>query len=299
MTDTYPKGKVLTALGVGLIAFGFSPILVRLAPDTSPLILVTYRTVFAVLILLPYWLWRRDNSTRVGKLKERYWMILSGACLGLHFTCWIASLYYTSIASASVLVTIHPVILILIERLWYKRRFNKTTWSGVFLAFSGSVLLGISDSQIDQPFADPLFGNFLAFSAALIFVVYLLIGQNIRQKREWVDYVFPVYFYAAATCIILALSLGHNLLDVTTAGVIVGAGLAFGPQIIGHGSMNFAVKFVSPTLISTLTLSEPILASLLALFLFGELPPVTSILAMAIILIGVMLTWRKKVEQGT
>lgn len=298
MTDTYPKGKVLTALGVGLIAFGFSPILVRLAPDTSPLVLVTYRTVFAVMILLPYWLWRRDKTVRVGKEREHYWIILAGGCLGLHFTCWIASLYYTSIASASVLVTIHPVILILIERVWYKRIFKKTTWAGVILAFSGSVLLGISDSQIAQPFADPLFGNFLAFSAALIFVVYLLIGQKIRQKREWVDYVFPVYFYAAATCTILALSLGYNLLDVTTAGVVVGAGLAFGPQIIGHGSMNFAVKFVSPTLISTLVLSEPILASLLALFFFGEMPPVTSILAMTIILSGVMLTWKRKAAQS-
>lgn len=293
MADDYPKAKVLAALLAGLTAFGFAPILVRFAPNTSPLVLVVYRTVFAALMLLPFWLWMRSSEQREGKPQERLWIALSGVCLGLHFTCWISSLYYTSVASASVLVTIHPIIMILVERLWFKRGFAKTTWIGVILAFGGSLLLGISDSQIEQDFADPLFGNFLALTAAVIFVVYLLIGQQIRKKREWIDYVFPVYFYAAAACVLIAVVLGKDLTNISTVGVWAGAGLAFGPQILGHGSMNYAVKYVSPTLLSTLILVEPLFASVLAFFLFAELPPVTSIIAMVIILGGVGLTWKR------
>jgi drug/metabolite transporter (DMT)-like permease len=285
--------KVLAALLAGLTAFGFAPILVRYASDTSPLVLVVYRTVFAALMLLPFWVWLRDSSARSGKGKERLWIALSGVCLGLHFTFWISSLYYTSVASASVLVTIHPIIMILVERLWFKRSFATTTWIGVFLAFGGSVLLGVSDSQIEQDFADPLFGNFLALTAAIIFVVYLLIGEKIRKKRKWIDYVFPVYFYAAAACVLIAVMMGKNLLDISVIGVWAGAGLAFGPQILGHGSMNYAVKYVSPTLLSTLILVEPLLASVLAFFLFAEFPPFTSIVAMVIILTGVGFTWRR------
>ena len=297
MADDYPKAKVLAALLAGLTAFGFAPILVRFAPNTSPLVLVVYRTVFAAGMLLPFWLWMRSSEQREGKPKERLWIALSGVCLGLHFTCWISSLYYTSVASASVLVTIHPIIMILVERLWFKRGFAKTTWIGVILAFGGSLLLGISDSQIEQDFADPLFGNFLALTAAVIFVVYLLIGQQIRKKREWIDYVFPVYFYAAAACVLIAVVLGKDLMNISTVGVWAGAGLAFGPQILGHGSMNYAVKYVSPTLLSTLILVEPLFASVLAFFLFAELPPVTSIIAMVIILGGVGLTWKRGTEE--
>ena len=293
MAEEYPKVKVLAALLAGLTAFGFAPILVRYASDTSPLVLVVYRTVFAAAMLFPFWIWLRSSEQRSGKGKERLWIALSGVCLGLHFTFWISSLYYTSVASASVLVTIHPIIMILVERLWFKRGFAKTTWIGVLLAFSGSVLLGISDSQIEQDFADPLFGNFLALTAAIIFVVYLLIGQKIRRKREWIDYVFPVYFYAAAACVLVAIVMGKNLLDISRIGIWAGAGLAFGPQILGHGSMNYAVKYVSPTLLSTLILVEPLLASVLAFFLFAELPPITSMLAMLIVLAGVGLTWRR------
>lgn len=294
MDDEYPKVKVLAALLAGLTAFGFAPILVRFASDTSPLVLVVYRTVFAAAMLFPFWVLLRSSEQRSGKGKEGLWIALSGVCLGLHFTLWISSLYYTSVASASVLVTIHPIIMILVERLWFKRGFATSTWIGVLMAFSGSVLLGISDSRIDQDFADPLYGNFLALMAAFIFVVYLLIGQKIRKKREWIDYVFPVYFYAATACVLMAVLLGKNLFDISTIGVWTGAGLAFGPQILGHGSMNYAVKYVSPTLLSTLILVEPLLASVLAFFLFAEMPPIVSILAMIIILTGVGLTWRRK-----
>lgn len=299
MADHFPRAKVFAALAAGLVSFGFAPILVRTAPDTSPLVLVTYRTVFAVLLLLPFWLYLRDHAAHPEKPGERWLMALAGGCLGLHFTLWLSSLYYTSVASSSVLVTIHPIIMIVVERLWKGRSFPAATWAGVILAFGGSVLLGISDSRMEQDFADPLFGNMLALSAAVIFVVYLLIGQKIRQRREWIDYVFPVYFFAAAACLLIAVGAGKNLAHISTAGLWAGAGLAVGPQIIGHGSMNYAVKYVSPTLLSTLVLSEPIFASLLAWFFFTEIPPLTSILSMIIILAGVSLSWKRKARPPT
>lgn len=295
MDQSYNKLTVYGALAAGLIAFGFAPILVRFATDTSPVVLVTYRTVFAALLLLPYWWIRRKPIEGTISGREHLYVGLAGVSLGLHFTCWISSLYYTSVASASVLVTIHPIMIILVERLMFKRHFAWTSWLGVVMAFLGSALLGISDSQLEQSFADPLLGNFLAFSAAVIFVVYLFLGQKVRQSREWVDYVFPVYSYAAVTCLILVGLFGDNLLEISLIGVLVGLGLAIGPQIMGHGSMNYAVKFISPTLLSTLILIEPLLASVLAFFLFDELPPVFSILAMLIILIGIGLTWKRKV----
>lgn len=301
MNQSFNKVTVYGALAAGLLAFGFSPIFVRFASDTSAIVLVTYRTVFAALLLLPYWLKKRDRGQRTAARdipgRERVEIALAGICLGFHFSCWITSLYYTSVASASTLVVIHPIIVIMVERLLFKRNFAWTTWFGVGMAFAGSALLGYFDSQIEQSFADPLFGNFLAFSAAMIFVVYLFLGQKIRQKREWIDYVFPVYSYAAATCLMLVLAFGENLLDVSAAGIWMGLGLAIGPQIIGHGSMNYAVKYISPTFLSTIILTEPLFATVLAFFLFSELPPVLSFLAMALILAGVGLTWKRKSEK--
>ncbi len=287
-----------------MLSFGFAPILVRWAGDISPFLLAAFRTGFAVLILVPYGAYRgRLSGWTVDDAGQKdystfWYATFAGIALGIHFTFWIASLSYTSVASASVLVTIHPVMVILVERLLFKRVFSKTAWIGVISAFAGSVLLGVTDNQVASEFANPLLGNILAFTAAAVFVVYLLIGQRIRQQMGWYDYVFRVYFFAAVTCLLLNFIIGFDLAELSWVGVAAGIGLAVGPQIIGHGSMNYAVKYISPTLLSTLILAEPLIASVLAYFLFAEIPPLASIAAMVIILAGILLTWRRKSEKA-
>lgn len=203
MDQSFNKLIVYSALGCGLISFGFAPILVLYAGDTSPVVLVSWRTVFAAILLLPFWLSGRTPSRNTSSTKEHIQVALAGICLGLHFTCWIASLQYTSVAAASVLVTIHPIIIILIERYWFKRGFAKTTWIGVILAFAGSGLLGIFAGNFQKSFPNVPLGNGLAILAAILFAAYLLLGQQVRQKRTWINYVFPVYSYAAVICLLL------------------------------------------------------------------------------------------------
>ena len=73
----------------------------------------------------------------------------------------------------------------------------------------------------------------------------------------------------------------------------MGFGLAVGPQIAGHGSLNYAVKYISPTLLSTLILFEPAVSSFLAFFIFGEIPLVLTFVGMMTVLLGIVLTWTK------
>lgn len=283
---------------MGLITFGFAPILVRFATDIEPMALAALRTGFAVLCLLPFWLPKRKS---ISELKSRgisrLLLALAGICLGLHFSFWIASLHYTSVASASVLVTMHPVMLIVAERLIFKKNFRSIVWFGVIISFSGSVLLGVADDTSLEMFPDALLGNAFAFTAAVIFVIYFMLGRKIRQYTEWIDYVFYVYLYATATCIVLTIFWVGGLPAVSGTALLIGLALAIGPTIIGHGSMNYAVKYVSPTLLSTLILSEAIFAAIAAYFIFNEVPTLFSIGAMIIILFGVSLTWYRRVNK--
>lgn len=284
---------------IGVSTFGMAPIMVRFATDTEPLALAALRTGFAVLFLFPFWFPQRKSISELKSLGiSRYLLALTGICLGLHFTFWIASLNYTSVASASVLVTIHPVMLIIAESLIFKRRFKGIVWVGVVVAFAGSALLGIADEASLEAFPNALFGNALALTAAVIFVIYFMLGRKIRQYTEWLDYVFYVYLYATITSLTLAILWVGGVPAISGTALLVGVGLALGPTILGHGSINFAVKYVSPTLLSTLVLSEGVFAAVAAYFIFGEIPSVLSIGAMTIILVGVSLTWYKRVKRA-
>lgn len=291
-------GKITAILLVGISTFGMAPIMVRFATDTEPLALAALRTGFAVFFLFPFWFPQRKKLSELKSLGiSRFLLALTGICLGLHFSFWIASLHYTSVASASVLVTIHPVMLIVAESLIFKRSFRGIVWAGVFVAFTGSALLGIADEASLEAFPDALFGNILALTAAVIFVVYFMLGRKIRQYTDWLDYVFYVYLYATATSIILAIIWVGGIPAFSSMALLVGVGLALGPTIIGHGSINFAVKYVSPTLLSTFVLSEGVFAAIAAYFIFGEIPSALSIGAISVILIGVSMTWYKRVSK--
>lgn len=298
MDQSFNKFIVYGALSIGIISFGFAPILVLFAGNTPPVVLVTCRTVFAAVLLFPFWITRKTPAPRTIPSRERIQTVLAGICLGFHFTFWIASLHFTSVAAASVLVTIHPIIIILVERLLFKKDFARTTWAGVVLAFAGSALLGIFGSHFQHSYPNITLGNGLAILSAFFFAAYILLGQQIRQKREWIDYVFPVYSYAAVTCLILLFIFGDNPFPISTVALLVGLGLAIGPSIIGHGSMNYAVKYLSPTLLATLFLFEPLIASILAYFIFGEVPSLFSIGAMIVVIGGIGLTWKRAVKKG-
>ncbi len=294
-TSDIPVLKVTLLLIAGLLTFGFAPILVRYATDVQPLTLAALRTFFAVLFLAPFWLKKRNSYQKLKSDGAKpMLMMAAGICLGLHFTLWIGSLHYTSVASASVLVTIHPVMLIVAESVLFKKKFKGLVWVGVFIAFSGSVLLGISDNTYAGQFPNALFGNTLAFLAAIIFVIYFLIGRSIRQKTEWIDYVFNVYLYAAITCVILTIIWVGGIPYMSVSAIWIGIALAIGPTIIGHGSMNYAVKYVTPTLLSTLILTEAIFAAVAAYFIFNEIPSTFSIIAMVVIMIGVTVSWSRR-----
>lgn len=286
--------RIAALLALGLATFASAPIVVRLAgADADPIAITTIRTLVAALVLLPLW-WSHPDGRRGTPPEARNtwgWSWLAGLFLAAHFTLWVASLGLTSVASASVLVTSHPVLLILIESLALGMRFRRLTWIGVGAAFAGSLMLALTDQAPAQTYSHPAAGNLLAFLAALMFVGYILISQKIRRYHTWLDYVGRVYL-TTAVFTALFFWMGGGGLEAFTPGVVwSGIGLALGAQLVGHGTLNYAVKFIRPTLLSTLILAEPVFATLLAVIVFGEVPALLSVAAMALIMSGILTSW--------
>ena len=289
--------RVMLLLIAGMATFAFAPILVRVAGEADAFALAAIRTTSAALVLFPFLLMKRAQWRQAFSWWDNVVAAMAGAILGLHFIFWILALQHTSVASASVLVTMHPILLILVESLFFRRVFPLLAWVGVFLAFTGSVLLGYSDLRSEQLFEYALLGDVYAVIAALLFALYFLLSQRLRQKSDWLGYVVRVYGATAFACLAAAVLAGSTVPERPEIW-LAGIALALGPQVIGHGSMNYAVKFVSPTLLSTLVLTEPVFATVLAMLLFAEFPPGGTYAAMAIILSGIVMAWLARRRTG-
>ncbi len=281
--------RVWLVLTAGLSVLGTSAILIRYATDAPGLSVAVWRTVFSAMLIAPFAL-RRARAEMV-ELKRKDVLLVSaaGALLGLHFVFWIEALYQTSVASASVLVTTSPIFIATMGFFVLGERLRAKTSIAILMAVGGAILIGRADVHVGA-FPNASLGNGLALVAALLFAVYILIGRAVRQRTSFLAYLFPLYSVAAFTCLAVALLQGVPLAQPP---LILGLCLlmALGPQLIGHGAFNYAIRYVPAARLGLLTLTEPIGASLLALLLFGEIPGVLALAGMLIVLFSIALVF--------
>ena len=292
---------VAGVLGLGVVSFALSPILVRLAADAPGLAVAAWRTGLSVAMLAPFAVARIGPAVRSFSRRDAVLIGAAGVLLGLHFILWIESLYHTSVASASVLVTTNPLFVAVLGYVFLRERLSAGTVTAIGVAVAGAALIGWSDAGAGQAERSAsLFGNSLALAAALLVSVYLLVGRVVRQRVSWLAYVFPLYAVAALTTLAVALARGVPLFGYGAAFYALCAAMALGPQILGHGSFNYALQFIPAALVGMLALLEPVGASALAYVLFGEQPPTLAVLGMLVVLAAVSaVTWRERAgERG-
>ncbi len=118
---------------------------------------------------------------------------------------------------------------------------------------------------------------------------YLIIGRVAWHGLDWLTYVLPLYTVAALTLLTIALATGMPLTGYAPRIYLISLAMALGPQLLGHGSFNLAVKYITAAMLGLFALTEPIGASLLAFALFGEQPAPLSLIGMALALVAVAL----------
>lgn len=279
------------ALAVSVAAYASSSILVRLAGDAAPSVsLVTLRAFFAAVLLAPVGLRPLYRERR--RLPLRGWLALAGAALllSLHFALWFESLRHTSVAASTVLVTTTPLWLGAFEVL-RGRPLGRAMAVALALGVGGAALIGVAGgAEGAPPGAHPLLGKALALAAAVAIALYLLAGQRLRAHLSWGAYVLPLFSLVAFFCAAYAHLRGAPLVGLPVETYAVCLAMAVGPQIAGHGAVNYAVRFVTPLTLGLLSLLEPVGASVLAFLIWREMPPALGLVGMGLTLAGVALS---------
>jgi drug/metabolite transporter (DMT)-like permease len=260
-------------LGLGVLMISTSSILVRLAQTEglSSLSIAALRLGLAALLLTPLALARASREIRDLSPRDLGLALLAGGLLAAHFAAWISSLAYTSVASSTALVTTNPVWIALASVLIFRERFNRMLVAAIAIAVGGSALIFFADnSSAGRVQPNPMLGNTLALLGAITVSAYLLIGRMLRQKLSLLAYIWLIYSSCAVLLIVVALIAGQPLWGFSAWGWLLLLGLALGPQLLGHTTINWALKHVSTTFIALTILGEPIGSALLAWLLFGE-----------------------------
>ncbi|GAB6279976.1 MAG: DMT family transporter [Thermovirga sp.] len=286
MISSHPgRYTPLLVLVLGVIGISTGSIFARYA-DASPIVISFYRSGIAAAVMAPLVLLRhREELFGLGK-KDFLRVILSGIFLALHFSTWITSLFYTSIASSVVIVQTIPVWTAILAPFVSKDRVSGLTWAGIALSFCGVLVISAGDFAIG---GKALFGDILALVGAWFATLYFLTGRVVRAKVSLPVYTFICYGAAAAVLLIVILAAGLPLGGFSKATWGAFVGMALISQIMGHSSYNWALRYLSASLVAVALLGEPIGATILAWILFGEILTMTKILGGALILSGIII----------
>lgn len=292
----------------GVLAASSSSILIRYAQQDgiASLAIAAWRMVLASLVLLPLALATRRAEIRRLAPRSLAVALLAGLFLAAHFTAWISSLEYTSVASSAALVTTNPIWVGLATVLIFRERLPRLTIAGIAISLLGCLLILWVDYRVDPLTATapggslaggmadgpggerrPMLGNGLALAGAVCISAYLLTGRRIAGRFSLLAYVTMVYGAAAVMLMLAAVVAGVELWRYPASGWAALAGLALVPQLIGHTAFNWSLRRLSPTFVALSILGEPVGSAILASLLFAEVPSVLQLGAFATLLGGI------------
>lgn len=276
---------------VGVLGISLSSIFVKFSQAPSA-VTAAWRLLWTVLMLTPVVLGKAGvRRELVGAPKKLVWLsVFSGLFLAIHFVLWFESLQHTSVASSTTIVCTEVIWVCLGFCLFLKGRISGKAMLAIGVTLLGSVLIALSDSGSGAG----LYGDILALLAAVAVAVYTLIGRVVREKLSTTVYTYMVYAACAAVLVATCLVQGHHLFAYGWSAVIVGGLLAVFSTILGHSIFSWCLKYFSPSFVSASKLCEPVVAAIMAGFLFGELPGWLQILGGALILGGVL--WYSRLE---
>ena len=278
----------LVLLG-GILIASSAAILFKLAPgNNNALLIAAGRLGLASLVVVPLAGARAGAELRAVTRREWGLMTLSGCFLALHFASWFGSLQYTSVVSSTTLVATTPIWVGLAAWLLWRERMRRALMTGMLIALIGSVLIGWSDGQGEQG-AAPLLGDLLALVGAWGAAGYFLAGTVVRRRVDILPYIAGTYSVAALVLIVWALLAGYSFAGHAPLLYAVMAGLALGPQLLGHTAFNWSLRYLSPTVVTLATLGEPIGSSLLALLILQQVPQPLQIVGGLVLLSGIVV----------
>lgn len=272
-------------LAAGIIALGWSAILIRLA-DAPPLAIAAYRMLGGAALLLPFT--AKNLPALWGSLSahQRALWVLSGLLLAFHFSLWIESLRHTSVASSVVLVTTNPIFAGVGAWLLLGEREGRTFWAGVAVTTFGGALLGWSDAR---SWGGSGLGNMLALGGAVMASGYLLCGRSLRRYLPLGPYVTVCYGLSGTILVVGASVSGQPLSGFSWSTWILLGLMAVGPTLIGHTAVNYALGYLPSGRVALAIVGEPVVASVLAWWILDE--PLTGIRAIAAIFILMGIIW--------
>ena len=276
--------KITLLLILALFSVSTSPIIGRALTGVGAVSISFWRMFVAAAVL---WIFSAIKpQKKMHSINNLFKTVVAGILLGIHFALFFEAIKITKIANATFLGTLAPLFTLLIEFFILKRTYNKRVLLGLFFTLVGSIIILGYQFDLESKYT---LGNLYAVICSICIALALMIGEKVRKEESTVVYTRTLYLYAALTLFLISLCIYEQLIGYNFNEYLGLAFLGLVPTILGHNSIYYSIRYVSPTIVAAFPLGEPIIATIFAYFLFYEQITINIFLGGIITMIGLIL----------
>lgn len=265
MTAT-PDRRALAVLIFGACAIGLSPILVRLG-GAGPAATGFWRLALAMPWLL-LMIGRRgaEGDALAGLKTPMIW--IAGVFFAGDLGFWHYSIHLTSVANATVLSNLTPILVTAFAWLVLKEQPKKIFLLGMAVAVSGAMGMAVFKAGVGGR-APSYLGDLLSVLTAVWYSAYFLAVRQARARFSTAAVMLGSALPGLPLLLIAAVLLKEPLFPVTLGGglALVALGMV---HATGQGSIAWALGRLPTSLAAVVVLVQPVVAALLGWLVFGE-----------------------------
>ena len=220
-------------------------------------------TLGALILWLFFPLFKKQNTIK----KDNFKIIFAGVILAFHFIYFFEALKLTTIANATLFGTMAPLFSILYEQIIKQNKLHYKVYIGLGICLLGSILIHFDSIKLGY---DHLMGNFYAIICSFLLAITYNLGKNVRKNISTYYYTRTLFSSASITLLCIMLFRDNNFFNYTYNEYLIFILLGIIPTIFGHGILSYSLKFFPTTIVISIPLGEPIVASFLGWLVFKE-----------------------------
>ena len=281
-----PKNKIFayTALAIGISALSLSAMFVRWADAPGP-VTGFYRLLISTILFAPIFI-RQQNQLEAIEKKYLIFPLVAGLFTAFDFAFWNSSVKYTTAANATLLGNTAPLWVALATLFIFREKLRRLFWLGLALALTGAVFIVGTDF-----FRHPTFGigDLMASAAAIFYASYQLTTQHGRKHIDPFRYTWIVGVSATIAMFFMNVVLQNRFTGYSSQTWLIFFATAVISQMVGYLAISYSLGKLPASVVSPTLIGQPILTTLLAIPMLGEIPNTVQWIGGAVALAGIYI----------
>jgi len=259
----------------------------------KPLALVSLRSVITALLF-----WITSLFLPKEKVENRDLLYLFGCSfLGvvINQVLFLAGLNLTTPINSSIILAINPVAVFVFAAIILKEKILLIRGAGLAVGLSGIMLLILNEGRPDLS-SSTFIGNVYTLINTLSWALFTVVIKRMLAKYTPVTVMKWVFFFGMFTNI----PLGYKQFTTTDwQAITISAWLAIGFVVVcatylGYLLLIYGLKRVSPTIVSSYTYSQPVIAAIVATIIGQDSLNMVDVTSAILIFAGVFMVSRQQ-----